>query len=378
MESKLVHGPLELEIPADRNMDTTPPTGTLPPAGTVGISFLRQGYMVIANFDPTTFWFFHIASGVWSVTNVTSYSSVVFSWAEGFNGIYHQTADVFIRYGGRGTYSYDLWSFSFSTNQWSALVKTGGPPPNRFEFPAVYMPLRSSMLAFGGVWEGGQDESYSSRLGDLWELKVSAPAAFVHPVSASAAFVHPAFVGRYTGNQYDFMSTGNLTWVNGGIAIQISANGAHQAFPDWNRTINVVYSTATILIAGFDDRRLIHCTLETPTILTCSYADYIFKGAKVGGDTSTTNTTRKTSTPTPKTTTTLKRTTTGRATTTTLRTTTTSRKSATTPKTTTTLKKTTPRKLAAELVTVNSYALFKRLDLLAIISSTLLCFTSYV
>lgn len=68
-------------------------------------------------------------------------------------------------FGGHGRLGYldDLWSYDPARNSWALVMPSGPSPPGRFRHAAVWDPIGSQMLVFGGYRDGPLDDLWSYR-----------------------------------------------------------------------------------------------------------------------------------------------------------------------------------------------------------------------
>src|SRR5262249_52579973 len=88
--------------------------------------------------------------------------------------IYDPTGDRLIVFGGRaaaGSFRNDVWELSLAgTPTWSALSPSGASPSARHGHSAIYDPVRSRMIVFGG-FDGAEEN-------DVWALNLTGSPAW--------------------------------------------------------------------------------------------------------------------------------------------------------------------------------------------------------
>jgi hypothetical protein len=84
---------------------------------------------------------------------------------------------VFGGYAGDGSHHNDTWALDLSTNNWSQVSTSGGPPPGRHAFGASYDPANDQFVIAGGSW--GHGDTWALDLGSgTWAQVAGAPHAF--------------------------------------------------------------------------------------------------------------------------------------------------------------------------------------------------------
>jgi uncharacterized protein (TIGR03437 family) len=120
----------------------------------------------------------------------------------------------------------DTWAFSLETRTWTKLTTTGGPPPARFAFDAVYDPAGHQMVIYAGQGAGFFNDTWTLNLNTLEWRDVSpasnsarpkaryGSASIFDPVSRSlvqfAGFTSES--GRFQDTQSFGLATN--TWVD--------------------------------------------------------------------------------------------------------------------------------------------------------------------
>ena len=79
-----------------------------------------------------------------------------------------------------GSIRNDLWSFSpASPAEWQELATPGTPPPVRMRFGMAYDPVRDRVIVVGGQGAGAPFSNPGTHYADVWELPLSGPSALI-------------------------------------------------------------------------------------------------------------------------------------------------------------------------------------------------------
>jgi uncharacterized protein (TIGR03437 family) len=120
----------------------------------------------------------------------------------------------------------DTWAFSFETRLWTKLTTTGGPPPPRFAFDAVYDPIGHQIVIYAGQGAGFFNDTWTLNLNTLEWRDVSPASNNARPKAryGSASIFDPVsrslvqFAGftSESGRFQDTQSFGlaNNTWTD--------------------------------------------------------------------------------------------------------------------------------------------------------------------
>jgi galactose oxidase-like protein len=129
--------------------------------------------------------------------------------------IYDPVGDRMVIFGGNdGSLRNDVWALSLSgTPAWTNLTPAGTPPTGRYGHSAIYDPVRSQMIVYGGT-----DGFIRS---DVWALSLSGPLAWTSVTTSGTAPARASHSAIYDAPQdrmvifggSDFGGSSNQVWV---------------------------------------------------------------------------------------------------------------------------------------------------------------------
>lgn len=178
---------LSVVAPADAQTweDITPASGPSPRWVPSAVFDAQERRMVVFGGEATggtrlrDVWAFDLDTHTWA--DLTPASGSVPAPRKTPMSVYDPAGHRMITWSGLGpgnTFYNDAWAFDLTTNTWTALSPSGGPPAIRYGAAGVYDPATGDLVTFAGF-------TFQGRFEDVWRLDataetwtdVSAPAA---------------------------------------------------------------------------------------------------------------------------------------------------------------------------------------------------------
>ena len=158
-------------------------------------------------------------------------------------GVYDSSRHRMVIYGGHNwwtSWRNDTWALDLSSNTWTQLSTTGGPPPARHSHGGFYDSARDRLIVFGGNGSGGS-------LNDTWSLDFSTDVWTQISTTGGTASPRQVFASAYDEtNDRVIISSG---W---GGSDETWALDLDPPTPVWSQMASTPYAFAKVG-TGFDN-----------------------------------------------------------------------------------------------------------------------------